>query len=260
MPPQSRRRSVVLIRRDNIEHLVMIGGPTDVVIESNIIRANVARRPAWSAAPRPTRLGAELSNRLTPPEVPPPPARSKAERAAPRLMKPRGVSARTLLAPPEEPPPSPQTAHNLDELERQLEAALRHSPALQGRPPVTNPLAVPPSATESARPVAQPDAPIHGLERPSEPRLDAKPEPKSDPKIEPKFEPPAGGRIKLEPKPEPIPPEPEPQATGKPQNRPTRRPPTFYEEMANFMMPQFCLAVTSPSHHAHLDRMVMPNG
>ena len=28
-----RRRSVVLIRRDNIEHLVMIGGPTDVVIE-----------------------------------------------------------------------------------------------------------------------------------------------------------------------------------------------------------------------------------
>ena len=131
-------------------------------------------------------------------------------------MKPRGVSARTL-APREEPPPSPQTAHNLDELERQLEAALRHSPALQGRPPVTNPLAVPPSATELARPVAQPDAPIHGLERPSEPRLDAKPEPKSEPKIEPKFEPPKPeAEFKLEPKPEPIPPEPEPQATGEP--------------------------------------------
>ena len=202
-----RRRSVVLIRRDNIEHLVMIGGPTDVVIESNIIRANVAR---------PTRLAAELSNRLTPPEVPPPPARSKAERAAPPLMKPRGVSARTL-APPEEPPPSPQTAHNLDELERQLEAALRHSPALQGRPPVTNPLAVPPPATESARPVAQPDAPIHGLERPSEPRLDAKPEPKSEPKIEPKLEPPKPeAESKLEPKPEPIPPAPKPQPTGEP--------------------------------------------
>jgi flagellar protein FliO/FliZ len=78
-----RRRSVVLIRRDNIEHLVMIGGPNDVVIESNIIRANVARGPAWPAAPGPTRFSAELSNRLTPPEVPPPPARSKAERAAP---------------------------------------------------------------------------------------------------------------------------------------------------------------------------------
>ena len=94
---------------------------------------------------------------------------------------------------------------------------MRHSPALQGRPPVTNPIAVPPPATESARPVTQPDAPIHGLERPSEPRLDAKPEPKSEPKIEPKFEPPKPeAESKLEPKPEPIPPEPEPQATDEP--------------------------------------------
>ena len=94
---------------------------------------------------------------------------------------------------------------------------MRHSPALQGRPPVTNPLAVPPPATKSARPVAQPDAPIHGLERPSKPRLDAKPEPKSESKIEPKFEPPKPeAESKLEPKPEPIPPEPEPQATGEP--------------------------------------------
>jgi hypothetical protein len=134
-------------------------------------------------------------------------------------MKPRGVSARTL-APPEESPPSPQTAHNLEELERQLEAALRHSPALQGRPPVTNPLAVPPPATESARPVTQPDAPIHGLERLSKPRLDAKPEPKSEPKIEPKFEPPKPeAESKLEPKPDPKlekPPEPEPEPKDEP--------------------------------------------
>jgi hypothetical protein len=40
-----RRRSVVLIRRDNIEHLLMIGGPTDVVIEPNIVRTG-AREPA----------------------------------------------------------------------------------------------------------------------------------------------------------------------------------------------------------------------
>src|SRR5947209_13669371 len=33
------RRRLVLIRRDNIEHLVLIGGPTDVVIEQNIVRA-----------------------------------------------------------------------------------------------------------------------------------------------------------------------------------------------------------------------------
>src|SRR5919197_558697 len=33
------RRRLVLIRRDNVEHLLMIGGPTDVVIEPNILRA-----------------------------------------------------------------------------------------------------------------------------------------------------------------------------------------------------------------------------
>src|SRR5690349_19676998 len=37
------RRRLVLIRRDNIEHLLMIGGPTDVVVESNIVRATGAR-------------------------------------------------------------------------------------------------------------------------------------------------------------------------------------------------------------------------
>lgn len=30
------RRRIVLVRRDNVEHLVMIGGPTDIVIESGI--------------------------------------------------------------------------------------------------------------------------------------------------------------------------------------------------------------------------------
>ena len=30
------RRRIVLIRRDNVEHLVMIGGPTDLVIEAGI--------------------------------------------------------------------------------------------------------------------------------------------------------------------------------------------------------------------------------
>jgi hypothetical protein len=33
------RRRLILVRRDNVEHLVMIGGPTDVVVESNIVRA-----------------------------------------------------------------------------------------------------------------------------------------------------------------------------------------------------------------------------
>src|ERR1700741_3195940 len=33
------RRRLVLVRRDNIEHLLMIGGPSDIVVESNIVRA-----------------------------------------------------------------------------------------------------------------------------------------------------------------------------------------------------------------------------
>jgi flagellar protein FliO/FliZ len=36
------RRKLVIIRRDNVEHLLMIGGPTDVVVETNIVRAAAA--------------------------------------------------------------------------------------------------------------------------------------------------------------------------------------------------------------------------
>jgi hypothetical protein len=180
-----RRRSVVLIRRDNVEHLMMIGGPTDVLIEPNIIRATGAREPAWTAAPGPTQPAGELYNRLTPPEVPQLPVRSEAPRVAPS-EEPRGVRGRTL-APPEELAPPPKTVHNLEELKRQLEAALRRWPAPQGRPPVTDPLAVPPPTVSA-----------------------------SEPKIGPKFEPPRPeAESKLEPKPE-KPPEPEPQPKDEP--------------------------------------------
>ncbi len=33
------RRRLVLVRRDDVEHLILIGGPTDVVVEQNIIRS-----------------------------------------------------------------------------------------------------------------------------------------------------------------------------------------------------------------------------
>ena len=46
------RRRLVLIRRDNVEHLLMIGGPTDLVVEPNIVRAVAARRPASQPASR----------------------------------------------------------------------------------------------------------------------------------------------------------------------------------------------------------------
>ncbi len=40
-----RQRQLVIVRRDNIEHLVMIGGPNDVVIETAIVRAQPGREP-----------------------------------------------------------------------------------------------------------------------------------------------------------------------------------------------------------------------
>ena len=41
------RRRLVLIRRDNVEHLLMIGGRADIVVEPNIVRAAaLARAPA----------------------------------------------------------------------------------------------------------------------------------------------------------------------------------------------------------------------
>ncbi|MGB3273873.1 MAG: flagellar biosynthetic protein FliO, partial [Xanthobacteraceae bacterium] len=37
------RRRLVLVRRDNVEHLLMIGGPSDIVVEPNIVRAAATR-------------------------------------------------------------------------------------------------------------------------------------------------------------------------------------------------------------------------
>jgi flagellar protein FliO/FliZ len=45
------RRRLILVRRDNVEHLVMIGGPTDVVVEANIVRATAPPRDASLARP-----------------------------------------------------------------------------------------------------------------------------------------------------------------------------------------------------------------
>ena len=55
------RRRLVLVRRDNIEHLIMIGGPSDIVVETNIVRAMPARdqvpqRGPGAAEPQPPRI------------------------------------------------------------------------------------------------------------------------------------------------------------------------------------------------------------
>src|SRR6476660_2868823 len=57
------RRRLVLVRRDNIEHLLMIGGPSDIVVEANIVRATAARD---QLAQRPAIAGAESAPRIAP--------------------------------------------------------------------------------------------------------------------------------------------------------------------------------------------------
>src|SRR6195256_5756762 len=57
------RRRLVLVRRDNVEHLLMIGGPTDIVVEPNIVRAMPGRD---QMAPRPAVGGAETQPRIAP--------------------------------------------------------------------------------------------------------------------------------------------------------------------------------------------------
>src|SRR5450432_1149690 len=57
------RRRLVLVRRDNIEHLLMIGGPTDIVVEPNIVRAMPGRD---QMPPRQGVGGAEPPPRIAP--------------------------------------------------------------------------------------------------------------------------------------------------------------------------------------------------
>jgi flagellar protein FliO/FliZ len=57
------RRRLVLVRRDNIEHLLMIGGPTDIVVEPNIVRAMPGRDQIPS---RPAVGGTEPQVRVAP--------------------------------------------------------------------------------------------------------------------------------------------------------------------------------------------------
>jgi hypothetical protein len=55
------RRKLVIIRRDNVEHLLMIGGPSDVVVETNIVRGAAA---ATRDAPAARNGGAEAPRAL----------------------------------------------------------------------------------------------------------------------------------------------------------------------------------------------------
>jgi flagellar protein FliO/FliZ len=140
--PVDGRRSLVLIRRDNVEHLLIIGGPTDVVVEQNILRAAAVQRdvvPARPAAatdtlPRAVPLGDDTLWPLQPEPAP------------------KGEPALTS-----EPAPKPEPAFKPEPPPR-IEPAPRLEPSLRGdgTPP---PPRLPTTAEEPAPWQGEPETP-----------------------------------------------------------------------------------------------------
>jgi flagellar protein FliO/FliZ len=164
------RRRLLLIRRDNVEHLVMIGGPTDVVVESNIVRASPAQRdlptssrpPAIAESPpRPIALPDSTTNGswTMPPEPVPPASMPRAPRGEFSQAEP----APFLLQPQAETQPRPQRES------RETLVALADE------------LAPKPVATPRSRPQGAPRP------NPPETRQETLPEPRSEARQEPRI-------------------------------------------------------------------------
>ena len=110
------RRRLVLVRRDDVEHLILIGGPTDVVVEQDIrMVPRVARPPEGPPAEAP-RQGPSPSEiqRARDMMHPPQPRPSEPPRpvAPPRQPAPPPPSNVTLPRPqmPVSTPPAPPSA------------------------------------------------------------------------------------------------------------------------------------------------------
>ncbi|SHH67568.1 flagellar biosynthetic protein FliO [Bradyrhizobium erythrophlei] len=135
------RRRLVLVRRDNVEHLLMIGGPTDIVVEPNIVRAMPGRDQMAQRAG----VGAEPQPRI----VPLPDAIGWSDGDGPRSeprSEPRSDPRSDVFdhAEPQmpEPPPRPVRPTFADELRRPapLERRERSEP-LRNEPLRSDPLA-----------------------------------------------------------------------------------------------------------------------
>jgi hypothetical protein len=105
------QRRLVLVRRDDVEHLILIGGPSDVVVEQNIRLLPPSRRPAEeaqavAAAPVPERP-AQPEPAARPVRTPQPPVATPPRQPAPPPIVP---APPVQAAPPPPPPVSPSVA------------------------------------------------------------------------------------------------------------------------------------------------------
>jgi flagellar protein FliO/FliZ len=135
------KRKLVLIRRDNSEHLLLIGGPTDVVVETNINRAGPVTSAGRSRAIPQQDLDA-LENALLAEPAYDEPAPQPAPRTPQPAPRPREAAPRPQLRPQPQPEP-------IDDLP--LAPPLRPEPQPE-------PAAFSPPPPLPPRPVAHPSA------------------------------------------------------------------------------------------------------
>jgi flagellar protein FliO/FliZ len=176
------RRRLILVRRDNVEHLLMIGGPTDVVVEPNIVRAVAAPRdiappprmplpaePPPRAIPLPETTNGSWS--LQPEPAPAPPPRPAALEEPP-VPAPASPPWPLQHAEPPARPPRDTLAALADEL------SVRPA-APRNRPPA------PPARPNHAEPARQQDVrPEPRMESPVPPRTPAPRAPAPPPVVE----------------------------------------------------------------------------
>src|SRR5271155_3360550 len=193
------QRQLVLVRRDSVEHLLMIGGPTDVVVESQITRVAAAataplrdregapaKQPpalpvaaAASVPPGPTPLPANAARAPKPAAIPPEPTAPVPPRAAapapvvvaepvrePIVRRPEPAPPTPPERSPEPAPPSPP--------ERSPDPAAPARPSTPVRaapnpvaPPAPAAQAPPPKTTEPANPSPKAENPPPKAETPN---------------------------------------------------------------------------------------------
>jgi hypothetical protein len=161
------RRRLVLVRRDGVEHLIMIGGPTDIVIESGISANKIALAPnasfdtlvendAPSPAPRleSPREEPRAIERPSPVEEV---SASPAPEPSTEIARPKPVIVRAPapMFTPTEPEETPEAASV--EPVRRVEPVADVKPSQRELPPIAMP-APEPVVEVSARPPAEPVA------------------------------------------------------------------------------------------------------
>jgi flagellar protein FliO/FliZ len=165
------RRKLVLIRRDNIEHLIMIGGPTDIVVEANIVRGQNTARDAVPA--RGTNATESLPRTVPLPDEPTWPLQPE---PAPRPARtPRVASPIDDLQWPAAPEPKAPAAPVSKRPQRTGDTLAGLAAELSTRPSPQIEPDVAPVAPVRAAPKIEPR-----MEPKLEPKLDVKPEPKLD--------------------------------------------------------------------------------